>query len=316
MGTPVIEAKGLTKRYGSVLAVDHVDLAIAGGEVFGLLGPNGSGKTTTIMMMMGLTDVSAGEVRVLGLDPARQPLEVKRRIGYLPENVGFYDELTARQNLRYSGRLGGLRGEALEARIDASLDRVELTELGNRRVRTFSRGLRQRLGVADALLREPRIVILDEPTNGLDPHATREFLELIRSLKAEGITILLSSHLLDRVQAICDRVALFRSGRIALMGSVHQLALEVLGSGHRIELEAEGPGLEERLRALPGVEAVQRDGPSHFALDCALDLRAEVAALAAGDGGRLLSLAIKQPSLDEVYDRYFEQAGEEVAHAA
>lgn len=314
--SPVIEAKGLTKRYGRVTAVDRLDLAIGAGEVFGLLGPNGSGKTTTILMVMGLTDVSAGEVRVLGLDPARKPLAVKRTIGYMPDSVGFYDDLTARQNLRYTGRLAGLRGKELEQRIVAALDRVKLSEVADRRLATFSHGMRQRLGLADALLKQPNVIILDEPTNGLDPHATQEFLELIQELKREGITILLSSHLLDRVQAVCDRVALFHRGRIALLGSVTELALEVLGTGHRILVEAEGEGLEAVLRGIAGVKSVRREGAARFELESESDVRPKAAAAVAGNGGRLLGLGIKQPSLDEVYNRYFERTEKEVRDAA
>jgi ABC-2 type transport system ATP-binding protein len=172
MTNAVIEAHGLTKRYGTRAAVDHIDLAIEQGEVFGLLGPNGAGKTTTILMTMGLTDVSEGTVRVLGLDPARQPLAVKRHIGYMPDSVGFYDMLTARENLAYTGRLAGLERTHIDRRIEEVLSRVGLEAVVGQRVRTFSRGMRQRLGLADALLKSPTIVILDEPTSGLDPQAT------------------------------------------------------------------------------------------------------------------------------------------------
>lgn len=309
MSAPVIQARNLTKRYGRVTAVDRLNLSVESGEVFGLLGPNGSGKTTTILMLMGLTDVTEGEIEVLGLDPARQPLAVKRRIGYMPDSVGFYDELSGRQNLRYTGRLAGLSGKHLDERIARELERVGMSEVADKPAGTYSRGMRQRLGLADALLKEPGLVILDEPTNGLDPHATREFLALIGALKRDGITVLLSSHLLDRVQAVCDRIALFHRGRIALLGTVTELAREVLGSGHRILVEAEGEGLEERLRRIPGVRAVQSDGPGHFVVDAESDLRGAVTeAVGAADGGRLLGLGLRQPSLDEVYNRYFQEA--------
>ncbi|MGH6949184.1 MAG: ABC transporter ATP-binding protein [Kiloniellales bacterium] len=313
---PIIEAKGLTKRYGPTIAVDRLDLTVEAGEVFGLLGPNGSGKTTTILMVMGLTDVTAGQVRVRDLDPARAPLAVKRAIGYMPDSVGFYDDLTARQNLRYTGRLAGLRGQELEQRIVAALDKVTLTGVADRRLAAFSHGMRQRLGLADALLKQPSLVILDEPTNRMDPHATQKFLALIQVLKRDGITVLLSSHLLDRVQAVCDRVALFHRGRIALLGSVTELALEVLGTGHRILVEADGIRLEAALRGIAGVHSVHREEETRFELEAESDLRPEVAAAIAGAGGRLFSLGIRQPSLEEVYNRYFERAKEEVPDAA
>jgi ABC-2 type transport system ATP-binding protein len=309
----VIESHALTKRYNGVVAVDNLDLTVRQGEVFGLLGPNGAGKTTTILMLLGLTEPSAGSVRVLGFDPARQPLSVKARVGYLPDQVGFYDGLTARENLVYIARLNGLRREEAHRRIDAALAQMGLSEVADRRVATFSRGMRQRLGVAEVLLKQPQLIITDEPTLGLDPEAAREFLELIRSLKASGITILLSSHLLHQVQAICDRVGLFHRGRMVLEGSVGELAQRVLGGAYRIHLEASGPTkLEAALRGLPGVVEVKRTGPSRYDLEATSDLRAEAARAVVEAGGKLFALSIETPSLDEIYARYFQ----EVDHGA
>jgi ABC-2 type transport system ATP-binding protein len=313
MTTPAIQTRALRKRYGGFVAVDGLDLAIDEGTVFGLLGPNGSGKTTTILMLMGLTEVTSGSVRVLGLDPVRQPLEVKRAVGYMPDSVGFYDDLTARENLRYSGKLAGLRGEPLEARIDAVLARVRLTEGADRLVKTFSRGMRQRLGLAEVLLKEPRIAILDEPTSGLDPQSTHEFLDMIRGLKSEGLTVLLSSHLLDRVQAVCDRVGLFHLGRMVLQGTVDELARSVLGGGHRITVEARGgAGVTAALRAIGGVKRVEEVSATAWRLHADGDVRPEVAAAVARSGATLLGLAMTPPSLDDVYTEYFR----EVRHAA
>jgi ABC-2 type transport system ATP-binding protein len=207
----VIETQNLTKRYGDVVAVDNLNLRIRAGEVFGILGPNGSGKTTTILMLLGLTEPTEGWARVLGFDPMRQPLEVKSRVGYLPDQVGFYDELTARENLAYIAKLNGLSRPVAQRRISDALERMGLAEVADRRVGTFSRGMRQRLGVAEILLKHPQVIILDEPTLGLDPEAAREFLQIIRTFKEEKITVLLSSHLLHQVQAVCDRVGLFLS---------------------------------------------------------------------------------------------------------
>lgn len=308
-----IEARGLTKRYGAFPAVAGLDLVIEEGEVFGLLGPNGSGKTTTILMLMGLTEVSGGTVRVLGLDPARQPLEVKRRVGYLPDSVGFYDELTARENLRYAGKLAGLRGEALEARIGAALERVRLADDADRPAGRFSRGMRQRLGLAEVLLKAPRVAILDEPTSGLDPQSTQEFLAMIRGLKADGITVLLSSHLLEQVQAVCDRVGLFHRGRMVLEGRVDELARRVLGGGYRITVESRGNHVSEALRRIAGVNRLEAASPSTYRLHAERDVRPEVAAAIAGAGGTLLALGMEQPTLGDVYGEYFR---EEARHAA
>lgn len=313
MSTPAIETKNLRRRYGDFAAVDGLDLRIDEGTVFGLLGPNGSGKTTTILMLMGLTEVTSGSVRVLGLDPVRQPLEVKRAVGYMPDAVGFYDDLTARENLRYSGRLAGLRGGRLEARIEAVLARVRLAEVANRPVKVFSRGMRQRLGLADVLLKEPRIAVLDEPTSGLDPQSTHEFLDMIRDLKSEGLTILLSSHLLDRVQAVCDRVGLFHRGRMVLEGTVGELARRVLGGGHRITVEARGGNaLDQALRHIAGVNRVEQPAEGVLRLHADRDVRPAVAATVAQSGATLLGLALALPNLDDVYTEYFR----EVSHAA
>jgi ABC-2 type transport system ATP-binding protein len=172
--------------------------------------------------------------------------------------------------------------------------------------------MRQRLGLADALLRTPRIVILDEPTSGLDPQATQEFLELIHKLKKDGITVILSSHMLEKVQVICDRVALFNAGRVALCGSVTELGRQVLGGGHRILVEARGSNIERALAAIPGVIRVRREADDRYVLESESDIRSTVAATISGAGGALLSLGIRQASLEAVYTRYFE----EVAHAA
>ncbi|MBW6393797.1 ABC transporter ATP-binding protein [Thermus sp. SYSU G05001] len=305
----VIETHGLTKRYGRVVAVEDLNLEVQEGEVFGLLGPNGSGKTTTILMLLGLTEPTRGEARVLGLDPMREPLKVKSQVGYLPDQVGFYGELTAWENLRYTTRLLGLPEAEAKARIEEVLKRMGLWEVRDRRVSAFSRGMRQRLGLAEVLLKRPKVAILDEPTLGLDPEAAREFLELIKGLKAEGITILLSSHLLHQVQEVCDRVGLFHKGHLALLGTVEELAQRVLGGGYEILVEA-SPGLEEAFRRLEGVARVAAEGGRYRILS-SRDLRPELARIAV-EQGELLSLSLRRPSLDEVYAHYFK----EVAHAA
>ncbi|KOX90172.1 putative ABC transporter ATP-binding protein YxlF [Thermus aquaticus] len=305
----VIVTRGLTKRYGRVVAVEDLNLEVAEGEVFGLLGPNGSGKTTTILMLLGLTEPTSGEARVLGLDPMREPLKVKAKVGYLPDQVGFYGELTAWENLRYTTRLLGLPEAEAKARIEEVLRRMGLWEVRDRRVSAFSRGMRQRLGLAEVLLKRPKVAILDEPTLGLDPEAAREFLDLIKGLKAEGITVLLSSHLLHQVQEICDRVGLFHRGRLALLGRVEELAARVLGGGYEILVEA-SPGLKEAFQAVEGVGRVEAEGGRYRVL-ATRDVRAELARIAVAQG-ELLALALRRPSLDEVYAHYFK----EVAHAA
>jgi ABC-2 type transport system ATP-binding protein len=305
----VIEAEELTKRYDGAAAVDHVSFKVSRGEIFGLLGPNGAGKTTTILMLLGLTDLSAGEARVLGHDPQREPLAVKRRVGYLPDSVGFYDHLTATENLSYTARLMGMGEAEREQKIAAALGRVELTEVADHRVRTFSRGMRQRLGLAEILMKDAAVAILDEPTSGLDPQATLELLEMIRTLKREGVSVLLSSHLLDRVQSVCDRVALFQAGKIVLIGTVAELGRQVLGGGFAVEVEARGSGLAERLGQVPGVTAVERTGADRVRLLADRDVRPEAAAAVVAAGGQLFRLSVEEPSLEMIYTRYFQQQG-------
>jgi ABC-2 type transport system ATP-binding protein len=305
-GDTVIEAKGLTKNYDQAVAVDHITFSVGRGEIFGLLGPNGAGKTTTILMLLGLTDISGGEVSVLGFNPAREPLSVKRRVGYLPDTVGFYDQLTAADNLRYTARLIGFRLNEREKRIAEALERVGLADFANHHVGTFSRGMRQRLGLAEILMKGAQIAILDEPTSGLDPHATSELLGIIRRFKAEGVSVLLSSHLLERVQSVCDRVALFSAGRIALMGTVSELGREVLGAGYVVDIEADGAGLAERLALIPGVSGVEQTGIGKLRLHADRDVRPEAAAEVVAMHGRLKFLGVQEPSLEAIYNHYFE----------
>jgi ABC-2 type transport system ATP-binding protein len=317
MSENVIEVANLTKRYNGTPVVKGVSFSVARGEIFGLLGPNGAGKTTTILMLLGLSEISAGQARVLGYDPVREPLAVKRRVGYLPDQVGFYDNLTAAENLRYTARLIGLSPAEREQRIGSALVHVGLGEVADKRVATFSRGMRQRLGVAEILMKEAQIAILDEPTSGLDPQATGELLDMIRSLKHRNVTVLLSSHLLERVQSVCDRVALFNEGNIVLLGSVPELGRQVLGGGFHVEVEAEGSGLADCLAAVPSVRSVEVIGPNRVRLLSERDVRPEAAAAVVAAGGRLFRLSVEEPSLEAIYTRYFQNARAEGArHAA
>jgi ABC-2 type transport system ATP-binding protein len=309
MSENVIEVEGLTKRYGRATAVDGISFTVGKGEIFGLLGPNGAGKTTTILMMLGLTDISSGSVSVLGHNPMREPLQVKRRVGYLPDTVGFYDHMTAVDNLRYTAALMGIPSADAGKRVAAALERVGLQDVGQKRVGAFSRGMRQRLGLAEILMKDAAIAILDEPTSGLDPHATSELLEMIRSLKRDGVAVLVSSHLLERVQSICDRVALFNSGKIALLGTVPELAREVLGGGYNVEVEAEGEGLALKFSDIPGVRAVDQSGPNRYRLLSENDVRPQAAAAVVNAGGALRRLSIAEPSLDAIYNAYFQSRG-------
>ena len=300
-----IEARGLTKNYGSFTAVAGIDFSIARGEICGLLGPNGAGKTTTLLMLLGLTEPTGGTVSVLGRDPLRDPLGVKRLVGYLPDSVGFYDQLTARENLRYTARLAGFAAREADERIDTALARVRLSDVANKRVGGYSHGMRQRLGLAEVIMKRSEVAILDEPTSGLDPQSSHEFLDLIRSLKHDGVSVLLSSHLLNQVQSVCDRVFLFNRGKIALQGSVPELARGVLGAGYSVMVEAEGADIAAALKDVPGVRGVTAEGRM-YRVSAESDVRGAVAKALVARGANLLRLSVSEPSLDDIYGRYFE----------
>ena len=236
----IIEAEELTKNYGSKIAVNRLNLQIREGEVFGFLGPNGAGKTTTLLMFLGLTEPTSGKVRVCGLDPKRDPLRIKEKVGYLPENVGFYDDMDAKENLLFVARLNRIPDEVSRRRIDELLAKVGLFEEAGKKVGTYSKGMRQRLGIAEVLIKEPTLIFLDEPTIGLDPDGTNRMLELIHSLSREhNITIFFSSHLLDQVQRISDRVGIMIKGNLVAVGPIEELAKKKLG------IETEHYTLEE-----------------------------------------------------------------------
>lgn len=305
----VIVTKDLTKKYGDFVAVDHLNLTVRKGEVFGLLGPNGAGKTTTILMILGLTEPTSGSIRVLGFDPTRQPLTVKAHVGYLPDQVGFYDELTAYENLIYIAKLNGLSRDEADRRIQTALEKVNLIEMRDKPVATFSRGMRQRLGVAEVLIKQPQIIIMDEPTQGLDPEGAREFLDIIRNLRSEGITILLSSHLLHQVQAVCDRVGLFHRGKMMLVGTVDELGRKVLGKAFRIYMDTPNitPAVLDALKQIPGAVNVRPLNATTVEIEATSDIRHEAAKALIAAGGQLHGLSMEAQSLDEIYAQYFQE---------
>jgi ABC-2 type transport system ATP-binding protein len=310
----VIRTRGLGKRYGEHVAVRSLDLEVHAGEVFGLLGPNGAGKTTTILMLLGLSEPTSGHAEVLGLDPARNPLQVKRHVGYLPDAVGFYRNLTGRENLRYTCRLNGIESREAERRIGDALERVGLRDAGEDAVETYSRGMLQRLGLADSLVKEPLVLILDEPTTSIDPVGVVEVLEIVRSLAHDqGVAVLLSSHLLHQVQQICDRMAIFVAGDVVAMGTVAELAArQAHGVQVSIEVGAEGDpaAVASVLRAIPGVETVEADTVDHrlWLVTAAAGSRTSIIEGLVRAGHVPWLLRDRGMELDEVYRRYFVNA--------
>lgn len=318
MGQSIIELKGLTKRYGDFTAVDGLDLSVYKGEIFGLLGPNGAGKSTTILMMLGLTDPTSGAVCVCGIDSTVNPIEVKRRVGYLPDDVGFYEQLSGRENLLYTARLNRLSSNDAAGRVDRLLGRVGLQEAAEKKVGKYSRGMRQRLGLADVLVKNPEVIILDEPTLGIDPIGVREFLELIVALsREEQITVLLSSHHLHQVQQVCDRVGIFVAGRLLAEGRVADLSRALFSDNEPFIIEA-GINTEGVNSASGGLAAVKAavGALSHVVsvsaeagklrIGSEEDVSAEVARAVVNSGFDLTSLTMKEYGLDDIYTKYFE----------
>jgi ABC-2 type transport system ATP-binding protein len=294
MAEPALEARALRKDFGAKTAVRDLTLSVPRGEVFGFLGPNGAGKTTSIKMLLGLVRPTAGGGRLLG-----EPLgsvRVRARVGYLPEHFAFHEWLTGRELLRFHGRLLGLRGGALEARIDELLARVELSGAAGRKLREYSKGMRQRAGLAQALLGRPEIVFLDEPTSGLDPLGRRLVRDVIRELRAGGAAVFLNSHLLGEVEVTCDRVAFVKDGRV-----VREMALAAADRDLLVEL---------RLDRVPpavagGLAAFGRDVRVEGAcVSLRVDdesLLPEMSRWLAGEGVGIYHLAARRTSLEEVF---------------
>ena len=321
MAGNIIELVDLTKKYGSFSAVDHLNLSIRKGEIYGLLGPNGAGKSTTILMMLGLTEPTSGSVTVCGIHPTTHPIEVKRRVGYLPEDVGFYYNRTASENLLYTAMLNGQSEKSARLSIEPLLHRVGLAGSGEKKTGKFSRGMLQRLGLADVLIKNPEVIILDEPTLGIDPTGVREFLDLIVELShEEGITVIFSSHDLHRVQQVCDRVGLFVGGKLLAEGDIQSLSRKLFArspyviqatlsrnagvhSDDKDEFTAEW--LQKVLQKVDGVNEV-RKVEQLFEIDCSQDVTAEIARVVMHAGAGIHHLNKKEYGLNDIYYRYFE----------
>jgi len=309
----IIETIDLTKKYGDIIAVDNLNLKIEEGIVYGLLGPNGAGKTTTVLMLLGLTEPSSGKSLVNGYDVSRNPLKVKSMVGYLPDNVGFYDELTGEENLFYTTELNGIAVDAAKERVEQALKRVGLSKDAKRRVSEYSRGMRQRLGIADVLVKNPKLIIMDEPTLGIDPEGIHELLDLIKNLaKQDGRTVLISSHLLHQIQQICNKVGIFVKGRLIASGTLNELEDQLL-SREQLEIELKAvPGDENLVRicqAADGVENLRRDNDL-IILECREDIRENLVRVLTAKGYCPVHLGLRGVSLDSIYLRYFQKEGE------
>lgn len=313
MAEIMIELKGLTKQYGDITAVNNLSLDVKRGEIFGLLGPNGAGKTTTTLMLLGLTEPSAGLATIAGVDCTRNPLQVKRFVGYLPDNMGFYADMTGRENLRMTGRMNGMNGVALEKRIDTLLKRIGMADAADRRTSTYSKGMKQRLGIADILIKDPDVLIMDEPTNGIDPEGMKHMMRLIRELAEEdGKTIMISSHQLHQIQQICDRVGIFVKGKLIACGRIDELAKQLEAeNGYRFEIGAK-PFTGELVSAIRNVEGAQTVDATEEYVIVQTEQNIISSIVDALVSAHFEVCHIRQISndLDDIYSRYFEKAGE------
>jgi ABC-2 type transport system ATP-binding protein len=302
-----VEARGLVKRYGDLTAVDHVNLTVAGGDVFGYLGPNGAGKTTSLRMLLGLIRPTEGSARLFGRDPLVDGARALDHVAGFVEGPRFYPYLSARRNLRMLADYDG--GDARK-RVDEVLDLVELRERANDKVGGYSHGMRQRLGIAASLLRQPRLLLLDEPTTGLDPAGMRDMRDLVRRLASEGITVLLSSHLLGEVEELCNRVAIIRRGRIIYEGSLGDL-LAGAASGYRLRTP-EPERARTLLLAQPGVEGlVANNGELRFSAD---ERAAGALSIALGQARIPITALIPETaSLEELFLEMTGEPSDEVA---
>jgi len=295
VAAPAVETVGLRKEYGGKVALHDLSLRVAPGEVFGFLGPNGAGKTTTVKILTGLVRPTAGAARLFG-QPAADPA-ARRRIGYLPESFRFHDWLTGEALLDFHGRLAGLSAAERRRRIPAVIQRVGLAGRGGDRLRAYSKGMTQRIGLAQALLAEPALVLLDEPTSALDPVGRREVRDLIRGLRAEGVAVLLNSHLLTEIELVCDRVAIVDRGRVVREGALADLLGRV--SEIRLTLDRVDPPLLAALRRHG--EALAVDGATVVLGVPDLEVAPAVAETIVRAGYRLYGLVPVQRSLEDVF---------------
>jgi ABC-2 type transport system ATP-binding protein len=307
---PVIETINLTKKYNGFTAVNNLNLSVEEGEIFGFLGPNGAGKTTTILMLLGLTEPSSGEAYIGGFNATREPLKVKRIAGYIPEHVGFYDDLTAVENMLYTARLNGMPESVVQQRTKEAVDIVGLSDVLRNRVKTFSRGMKQRLAIADILVKEPQVAFLDEPTSGIDPKGVNEMLDLIKRIAREHkMTIVLCSHQLSQVQRICSRVGIIAQGKLELDGTLEELRSRATGAGRvmvELQLEEARPDILEAIKKIEGVESLEQS-EDLLLVTCTGDLRPRIHRTIVEHDGSLVTMRLRKSELEDIYMKYFRE---------
>jgi ABC-2 type transport system ATP-binding protein len=300
---PVLECRALRKHFGDRLVVDDVSFSIAPGETYGLLGPNGAGKSTTINIVCGLLRRDAGTVTVGGLALDDDAIAVKRLIGLVPQDVALYPDLTARENLRFFGRLYDLRSNRLRDRVEETLQAVGLSDRGNDRVETFSGGMKRRLNIAAGLLHEPKLLVLDEPTVGVDPQSRNAILESVRQLGSSGMAVLYTTHYMEEAQRLCDRIGILDNGRLVAQGT-HDALVELVGEHDRIHLGTIGSHehFTSAVRTLEGVnQAIASNGGIDVITKDAGSLLPSLIELAGHEKVRVQTVAVTEPDLESVF---------------
>ena len=299
----MVETSQLTKVYGNNTVVDNLNLKIEEGQIFGFLGPNGAGKTTTILMLMGLTNPTKGKASIGGFDSSHDTLKVKRIAGYIPEKVGFYPELTARYNLEYTANLNGLFDKKADAAIVKALEQVGLNDKANEPVSHFSKGMKQRLAIADVLIKQPKVAFLDEPTTGIDPAGITQILDLISQIaKDNNMTVVMSSHQLSQIQRICSHVGIMNKGKLISEGSIEQLGKKAGGGKIVVELQLAEvtKDLLEAIRNVPGVISIDRHDNTLF-ITCNEDLRRQISKVISDNNGLITQMKLQSFALEEIY---------------
>jgi ABC-2 type transport system ATP-binding protein len=300
----LVEVKDLTKRFGKLTAVDGVHFSIPAGEALGLLGPNGAGKTTTVSMMCGLVVPSGGDVVIDGHSILRDPMAVRRVIGVVPQDIALYPTLSARENLTFFARMQDVPPDMLASRVDAVLDIVQLADRQNDRVETYSGGMKRRINIAVGLLNQPKLLILDEPTVGVDPQSRNSILETLKELNRQGVTLLYTSHYMEEVEFLCTHIAIIDHGKVIADGTQKDLRLQA-GNKDIINVqlvrEAEG-GVRDRLAALPGVDTVElRDRTVRIATNQGRSLLAGVISALDSAGCPVSTIDVKEPNLEDLF---------------
>ena len=301
--TEVLSCEGLRKTFGDRVAVDDVGFSIAAGETYGLLGPNGAGKTTTISMICGLLNRDAGHVTLQGRALDTDTIDIKAAIGFVPQEVAIYPDLTARENLRFFGKLYDLSGRELDARIDRILDTIGLADRGDERTDAFSGGMKRRLNIGLGMLNDPILLVLDEPTVGVDPQSRNAILDSVEALASEGMAVLYTTHYMEEAERLCDRVGILDEGAVKAEGTRREL-ISLVGEHDRLRIEAHGDLLAAgaAATAVAGVEeAVPRDGGLDLLVRDARASLADIVRAVDGSGAGITSMEVREPNLEAVF---------------